>query len=67
MRFTLLSPLATLLLTRLSERAETGYEALQSLAAEARPPQSEPFILAGVALLASLREQGALIGTWRMQ
>lgn len=65
-RFLLLNPLATRLLARMGEHPETGRQALEALAAETRTPHLEAFVEAGGELLAGLREQGALIGTWRL-
>lgn len=66
-RFIALNPLTARLWTLLYEHPYTGREALQALAGEITPPQPERFVQAGGEMLASLRAQGALLGTWRPQ
>lgn len=67
-RFIQLNPLSARLLERLREQRPSGREALAHLAKLAGPTdpaQHERFIQAGGDLLRGLRDQGALLGTWR--
>ncbi len=66
-RFIVLNPLSARLWTLLYQHPHTGREALQILAGETQSPQPERFVQAGGELLTQLREQGALLGTWRPQ
>jgi hypothetical protein len=64
-RFILLNPLSARLLTVLREHQPTGHEALAHLAAQTAPDQYDRLVQAGGDLLRDLRDQGALLGTWR--
>lgn len=64
-RFILLNPLAAQLLTLLGKQQPSGREALAHLAGQTDPDQYDRFVEAGGHLLRELRDQGALLGTWR--
>lgn len=66
-RFTQLNPLTLQLLQRLDEQRETGRAALTALAAQLQHPDPERFTTQGVEMVAELRRQGIIIGTWRNQ
>ena len=64
-RFILLNPLSAQLLNLLREHQPSGHEALAHLAAQTDPNQYDRLVQAGGGLLRELRDQGALLGTWR--
>lgn len=64
-RFILLNPLSARLLDLLRAGRPSGREALIQLAGETGATADERFVQAGGGLLRDLREQGALLGTWR--
>lgn len=64
-RFIQLNPLSARLLELLREQQPSGRAALANLAGQMDPAQYERFIQAGGDLLRDLRDQGALLGTWR--
>lgn len=70
-RFILLNPLAARLIALLGDQQQPGCqplcgrEAIAHLAGPATPDRSQIYLDAGAALLADLRAQGALLGTWR--
>ncbi|MDO9225629.1 MAG: putative DNA-binding domain-containing protein [Pseudomonadota bacterium] len=64
-RFIQLNPLSARLLELLREQRSSGREALAHLAAQTAPDQYEKLVQAGGDLLRDLRDQGALLGTWR--
>lgn len=64
-RFIQLNPLSARLLELLREDRPSGRAALVNLAGQMDPAQYERFIQAGGDLLRDLRDQGALLGTWR--
>lgn len=64
-RFVLLNPLSARLVTMLRDRRPSGREALAHLAGQTAPTLYETYLAAGADLLAGLRAQGALLGTWR--
>lgn len=66
-RFIALNPLSARLLAMIRDHQPSGREALAHLAGQTAPELYETYIAAGRALLADLRAQGALLGTWRQK
>lgn len=64
-RFMLLNPLSARLVTLLGNHQPSGREALAHLAGQTDPDQYDRLVQAGGDLLRELRDQGALLGTWR--
>jgi len=70
-RFILLNPLAARLIALLADGQQpgsqklVGSEAITRLAGQTTPEQLPIYLEAGSVLLADLRTQGALLGTWR--
>jgi len=64
-RFIALNALTARLLALFQQHQPGGREALAHLAGQSAPDQYENWLVAGSALLADLRAQGALLGTWR--
>jgi hypothetical protein len=60
-----LNPLSARLLEILRDHQPSGQEALANLAGQTDPDQYDRFVQAGGDLLRDLRDQGALLGTWR--
>lgn len=65
LRFMLLNPLSARLVTLLGKHQPSGREALAHLAGQTDPNQYARLVQAGGDLLRELRDQGALLGTWR--
>lgn len=63
--FITLNPLSARLLAMIRDHRPSGREALAHLAGQTNPDQYETYLAAGWTLLADLRAQGALLGTWR--
>lgn len=64
-RFIQLNPLSARLLDLLRAHQPSGHEALAHLAGQTDPNQYARLVQAGGDLLRDLRDQGALLGTWR--
>lgn len=64
-RFILLNPLAVRLLAMIRDHRPSGREALAHLAGQTAPERYDAYLAYGAQLLADLRAQGALLGTWR--
>ena len=64
-RFVLLNALSVRLLGLIRDQRLSGHAALLALAENDPPSHIEPFLQAGGDLLAQLRDEGALLGTWR--
>lgn len=64
-RFIVLNAMSARLLVMLRNHRPGGREALAHLAGQSAPAHYENWLAAGAALLAELRAQGVLLGTWR--